>query len=148
MSTIFSADERARLNARLERLTPESRAEWGSFTATAMLCHLISALEGPLGPEPAVLPKGGIARNPLKWLIIHLLPWPKGKAESPPELLTRAPGSWTADTTRFRQLLEQVGTRDPAAHWPASPAFGPLTGRTWGVLLGKHIDHHFRQFGV
>ena len=26
--------------------------------------------------------------------------------------------------------------------------FGPLTGKQWGETQYKHLDHHFRQFGV
>ena len=31
---------------------------------------------------------------------------------------------------------------------PIHPFFGKLTNDQWGVLLYKHLDHHFRQFGV
>jgi hypothetical protein len=26
--------------------------------------------------------------------------------------------------------------------------FGKLSGREWGELMYKHIDHHLQQFGV
>jgi hypothetical protein len=26
--------------------------------------------------------------------------------------------------------------------------FGPMTPTEWGRLMYKHVDHHFRQFGV
>lgn len=28
------------------------------------------------------------------------------------------------------------------------PFFGKMTGEDWGHLMYKHLDHHFRQFGV
>jgi hypothetical protein len=32
--------------------------------------------------------------------------------------------------------------------WPEHPAFGRMSRRVWGVLGYRHLDHHFRQFGV
>ncbi|MGH9801334.1 MAG: DUF1569 domain-containing protein, partial [Blastocatellia bacterium] len=31
---------------------------------------------------------------------------------------------------------------------PEHPAFGKLSTKDWGALTYKHMDHHFRQFGV
>ena len=31
---------------------------------------------------------------------------------------------------------------------PEHPAFGVLSHKAYGVLIARHTDHHFRQFGV
>lgn len=31
---------------------------------------------------------------------------------------------------------------------PEHPAFGPLSGKAWGFLVSRHIEHHLRQFGA
>jgi hypothetical protein len=31
---------------------------------------------------------------------------------------------------------------------PEHPAFGRLSGRAWGALVYRHMDHHLRQFGL
>jgi len=31
---------------------------------------------------------------------------------------------------------------------PQRVFFGPMMSSEWGRLMFKHIDHHFRQFGV
>jgi hypothetical protein len=28
------------------------------------------------------------------------------------------------------------------------PVFGTLSGKAWGALGWRHLDHHLRQFGV
>lgn len=42
---------------------------------------------------------------------------------------------------------ERSAARGPHAQWPATPTFGPISGRSWGALLRTHLDHHLRQFG-
>src|SRR5206468_6853230 len=72
----------------------------------------------------------------------------KGKGRSPPEFLATRPTTWQADVTRLRDLIRRFGDRGPAAAWPPSRVFGRISGRSWGVLEHKHLDHHLRQFGV
>jgi len=76
------------------------------------------------------------------------VPWPKGKGKSPPEFLATRPTTWQADDSRLRDLIARFSDRGPAAKWPASRVFGHISGRSWGVMLYKHLDHHLRQFGV
>jgi hypothetical protein len=148
MRSIFNAHERRRLHQRLDRLTPDTPARWGRMTAPRMVCHLIDAIESSDAPSPAVAATGLLTRVPFKQLVIYVLPWPKGKLQSPPELLVTQPSDWAADLARLRAALERVGARGPGGTWPASDVFGALSGRDWGALLRTHINHHLRQFGV
>ena len=148
MRSIFNAHERRRLHQRFDHLTPDTPARWGRMNAHRMVCHLIDAIESSDAPSPAVAATGLLTRAPFKQLVIYLLPWPKGKLQSPPELLVTQPSAWTADLARLHASLERVGARGPAGAWPASDVFGPLTGRDWGALLRTHMNHHLRQFGL
>jgi hypothetical protein len=118
------------------------------MTAPEMVAHLIAALRAALGDLPIGPPRGPWSRPPLNWLVIYVLPWPKGKTQSPPELLNARPTTWAADGQTLRSLLLQCGERGPRGAWPLSAAFGRLSGRAWGVMMRKHLDHHLRQFGV
>jgi hypothetical protein len=147
MQTIWNADSRRELQERLARLTPDAKRKWGSMTAPQAVAHLTDAARLALGElpcKPANLP---IRYPPLKQLIIYWLPFPKG-APTAPELLGRAPASWSAEVAELSAMLDRVG-REPADRvWPDHPAFGRLTRRAWGVLVYRHTDHHLRQFGV
>jgi hypothetical protein len=81
-------------------------------------------------------------------LAIHLLPWPKGKAEAPRRLLDVERRSWEEDRDSLLDSLAEAGDRGAAAEWPLNVAFGRISGKDWGVLQHKHLDHHLRQFGV
>jgi hypothetical protein len=148
MRTIFDPQERDALLRRIDALAPDRPASWGRMDAPRMVGHLTCALQAGLG-ELAVGPaQGPLSHPPLNWLAIYVLPWPPGKADSPPEFLGRAASTWTADVSLLRSLLERSGARGPGAPWPPSRVFGRISGQAWGVLHRKHLDHHLRQFGV
>jgi hypothetical protein len=148
MRTIFSSAERARLFSRIDQLTPDTPRRWGRMTVRQMVCHLTDAVESAFRPSPPERASGPLTWAPLKWLVINVLPWPKGKLESPPDLLLTQPTSWESDVRRLKHGLERVAARDPEAEWPSSDVFGELTGREWGSLLRTHLNHHLKQFGV
>jgi len=83
----------------------------------------------------------------VKWIALYVLPFPRG-APTAPGLLGRVPDAWDADLSRLRERI--AAAREPAPDEPLGehPLFGRMSPRDWGVLLYKHCDHHFRQFGV
>ena len=85
---------------------------------------------------------------PVRYLMLHVLPWPKGKAEGPPETFTTAPDSWENDRVALLELIERYANA-PADAFPTTNAvFGRMTGEDWDALNYRHLDHHLTQFGV
>lgn len=148
MRSIFDERERHRLLRRLGNLRPDTPARWGQMNAHRMVCHLHDAIESGFAESPASRASGPLSWFPLNWLVIHVLPWPKGKLQSPPDLLQTTPGRWNEDMAALCASLERAVAKGPHADWPASDVFGPLSGADWGALLRTHIDHHLRQFGL
>lgn len=147
MKSMWQESARQELQDRLANLTPERRAQWGQFTAPRMVAHITQSLKSSLG-ELAVQPKHTPLRYaPLKQLVIYWLPFPKN-VPTVPELLARQPGDWSSDVAEVRALMDRFVTRNPKDAWPSHAAFGKMTGKQWGVLMYRHTDHHFRQFGV
>lgn len=118
------------------------------MTVHQMICHLRDALESGFSDSHPTPATGALTRFPLKWLVIYVLPWPKGKLQSPPDLLVTKPTDWEADIAALRSALERFAAKSPDAEWPASDVFGQLTGKDWGALLRTHMNHHLTQFGV
>jgi hypothetical protein len=148
MGTLFHNADRATILRRVDALAPNRNPLWGRFTAPEMVCHVSAGLRQGLGEIEAGSPSGPLRYTPINWLAIHVLPWPKGKAKSPPGLLTTKPTTWDNDVSNLRRLIEDFGARGPNAAWPASAAFGAISGRSWGVLQYRHLDHHLHQFNV
>ena len=148
MPSLFNPVARDAILDRIGRLAPDRKPLWGRFTVPEMVCHVSCALRQGLRELETGPPTGPLAHPPLNWLLIHVVPWPKGKGKSPPEFLATRPTTWNADVSRLRDLIQRFADRGPTAAWPPSRVFGRISGRSWGVLEHKHLDHHHRQFGV
>ena len=147
MRTMWDGSARRELQDRLTRLTPTAERRWGSMTAPQMITHLVDAMHMAHG-DIVIPPRKMILRyTPLKELILYVLPFPKG-APTAPELISRAPADWSAECALLSTMLGRFGERDRRGKWPEHPAFGKMSGSQWGVLVYRHTDHHFRQFGV
>jgi len=148
MPSLFDPETRASILERISRLRAGGKPLWGRFTAPEMVCHMSADLRQALGELDAGPPSGPLTRFPVNWVVIHLIPWPKGKGKSPPEFLAMRPTTWEADVSGLRDLVERFASRGPRAAWPQSKVFGRISGPSWGVMEHKHLDHHLRQFGV
>jgi len=147
MKSIWNAADQRELQDRVRRLRPEETARWGRFTAPQVVTHLCDSLRMASSELPVKSKHLPIRYPPLKQLIIYLLPFPKG-APTAPELLVRAPGDFAAECEELNRRLDDVVRGGPAGLAREHPAFGTMTGRSWGVLIYRHMDHHLKQFGV
>jgi hypothetical protein len=147
MKSMWQETARRSIQERLTRLTVDHQPKWGRLTAPKMVAHLTQSFKSAIG-ELAVAPRNlPVRHSPLKELIIYWLPFPKN-VPTAPEMLAREPGDWQADVRELADLFERFASRNQADAWPDHAAFGHLTGAQWGVLMYRHTDHHFRQFGV
>jgi hypothetical protein len=147
MKSLYREGPRRELRERLARLTPDSRPVWGKFDAPKMVVHCADAIQMALGRIPTTPKNLPIRRSPLKQLLVYWLPWPKG-VPTAPELLERTPADWPAEVARLLELMEEAGSQPRGFRWAVHPAFGRMSHRAWGVLGYRHLDHHFRQFGI
>ena len=87
--TIFAAADLNALLERLNRLTPDAKALWGKMTAPQMICHVSDSIRVCVGELPAEFKRTPLANPVVRWLMAYVVPFPKGKAETAPEMLTR-----------------------------------------------------------
>jgi len=147
MKSIWDESARRELQRRFEALTPGARPAWGQMSAPKMITHVADSLRMALGELPCAPKKSPLRYTPIKQLVIYVMPWPKS-VPTAPELLSRAPTTWTADVGELMALIERVGSIGPGGAFADHPAFGRLSGRTWGALMHRHLAHHLTQFGV
>jgi hypothetical protein len=73
-------------------------------------------------------------------------------SEGPPDLAGIAPALRRRGPRRgekgFDAMIAKLGGIKPGDPFPDHPAFGVLSHRAYGVLLAKHTEHHFQQFGL
>jgi hypothetical protein len=148
VGSILNAGDRAEISGRLRSLSASSTARWGRMNVTGMLQHLRLSAGMAVGElTVASGNKRAFQVFPLKHLILHVLPFPKG-APTAPELLPGAAASFEDERTAVLALLERIGAGPREGQGPAHPLFGPLSWRQWGAATYKHVDHHLKQFGA
>ena len=148
MSTFWDRSTREAMCRRIERLTPDARAQWGKFTPAQMVAHLNDAMRMATGELPVAPRKLPIRYFPLKQLILYVLPFPKS-APTAPELLARCDAAdLEVEQAAFARIAETTASKSSSDRWPDHPAFGPMSHKAWGKLVFKHTDHHLKQFGL
>jgi hypothetical protein len=148
MKSLWNSVDRQQILDRVSVLDPSHQRRWGKFTCEQMICHLADALRMTTGELKIPLRHTPLAWFPIKQLVIYTLPFPKG-APTAPELLQPKSGEFDSKVADLREMIGRFSQlQGKMSEWPAHPAFGAMTERSWGVLAYRHIDHHLRQFGA
>jgi hypothetical protein len=148
MRTLNNAVDRAGIIRRLKTVAPDAKGRFGTLTAPRMITHLIDSSRMSMG-EVEGLRTGMpvLSWPPFKQLLLYVLPIPKAKAKTAPQLLATSPTDMAKDVDRLCGLVERFAKPDTTVG-ATHPAFGTMTRESWGILAYKHIDHHLRQFGA
>jgi hypothetical protein len=146
MSIIHDSGARQALLRRLDDLQPDSPRQWGRMRVDQMLSHVNSALRMTLGDLEPTRVRVPVPTPVFRWFLLNMR-WPKG-APTSPELRAQGRYEIEAERAQLRRLIQQVAERPLDASWPAHPTAGRMSGRHWSRLAHKHLDHHFRQFGI
>lgn len=149
MKSLFQSDDRDALLARLEALQPEATRQWGKMDPAQMLCHCAIALETATGDRPmkqAFL--GKILMPFLRSTILGEKPFSRN-GPTDPSFVVSDQRDFANERTRLTTLIAKFVQRgEDAAAKETHAFFGKLSGKEWGELMHKHIDHHLRQFGM
>lgn len=151
MFAVLSRPMQATLATRAAKLTAETPPQWGQMTVTAMLDHLTDALRRTMRADPGLERVGQWYHRGLgKILGLYVVPWPRGVKAPPGLTVTAMAADFTVAQTNFLAILAEYV--DYLDHTPTAstmhPYFGRLSHNQLRRFHWKHIDHHFRQFGV
>ena len=147
MPTLFNPADRSRIETRIQALTPAAERQWGTMSLPKALGHMGDQLLLALG-ELEVKPVSSVLSwAPLRYLVVNVMPIPRNVKTAPELLMTDF-----QDLSEARQelltLIQRFVDHGIEGAWAPHPLFGPLSGKDWGTLAAKHLDHHLRQFGV
>lgn len=147
MKTFFDRGTRAELLGRLEALDPGAAARWGTMDPAQMLAHCTAGFRMATG-ELRVR-RGFIAL--FGWMLKSLAYDDRRFRTGAPtarELKIADPRAFAVEKAHFLEEFNRLGAGPAALGDRIHPFFGSLTAEQWGKLVYKHLDHHFRQFGV
>jgi len=135
---------------RLQLLQPDTPPRWGKMNATEMLLHCNSIHERLLTPATDSGKKTSFKQHIIRWVVLYIMPnYPKN-AQAPKPLQVSGKIEVTEfenQKEKFVQLLNRFASNNQQiSHY--HPYFGKLSTKEWGLTSWKHLDHHFRQFGL
>ncbi|MGL4596870.1 MAG: DUF1569 domain-containing protein [Bacteroidia bacterium] len=149
MESLFDAQKRGELLARINQLTPEHKAAWGKMNGPQMLAHCAMAFDtafGTISGKQIFLGKlfGKMAKKKLT------APEPFGKnSPTSPKLIAVDANDFEKEKQRLIQQVTKFGEGGPALVTDNLHMFyGKMTKQEWDLLMYKHTEHHLRQFGV
>jgi len=149
MKSLFETGPYDEIIERSERLNPQSPALWGKMNVAQMLAHCKEPLKVPL--DKIVLKKPNAVMKFLfsffKQTLYNDKPWRKGLPTSKEFIITDV-RDFQNEKKELLNLIHEFHAGKNKTEWPPHPFCGQFTSEQWGKMQYKHLDHHYRQFGV
>ncbi|UZO80973.1 DUF1569 domain-containing protein [Aquimarina sp. ERC-38] len=147
METLFDTTTKDTIQNRLANLHSGSQAKWGKMSVGQMLFHCQLPLEIATSDKHSKLKPNFIARLLFKKSLYNDRLWPKNLPTAPSLKVTSEKDFKTESTKLAEKIADFYSMKDQDSFKP-HPVFGKFTPEQWGKMQYKHLDHHFRQFGV
>jgi hypothetical protein len=131
---------------RINKLTPQSPAQWGKMNVGQMLAHLQVPIRLCLGKEKMPRMFIGYIFGPFaRKQFYGDKPTRKG-LPTDPHFRMKDDMDFEKEKQKLLQLIGEFS--EPAIINQVHTFFGKLSKEQWGKGTWKHIDHHLQQFGV
>lgn len=148
--TIFDTTTTQLHLQRLDKLTQATSPIWGKMNAAQMLAHLNIAYSSA---DITSAPKNGLMtklmmRLFVKGIVVGDKPYAKNSRTAPNFIITTEQDFEKEKSILIHNIKDIEAKGLTYFEGRENPAFGKLTGKEWSNLFGKHIEHHFEQFGI
>jgi hypothetical protein len=149
MQSLFEPAARENVHTRLGKVRPDSQKQWGKMSPAQMLAHCANALEVAAGDRPRKQALIGKILAPfVRKKVLGEEPFSRN-SPTDPTFVIRDERDFDAEKSRLVAVIDRFCDRGPDHAGRQTHSFlGRLSGEEWGVMMYKHLDHHFRQFGV
>jgi hypothetical protein len=150
MKSLFDQAAKNEIIERINRLKPDSKAEWGKMNASQVLAHLSQSILTSSGELKLKRKFIGVLLGGLfkKLVIGNDKPFRKSSPTDKSFIIT-GERNFEQEKTKLISLLEKFSKAGPGEiTTEPHPFFGKMTPAEWDTLMMKHLDHHLRQFGV
>jgi len=147
----FSEHIISEFTKRLDKLGPDTKAQWGSMSVTQMLTHMNDAFRLSLGMKEAKDKSNFFWNKILFPVVIYGLGFFPKNSDAPIEINQKIEGSKPRDFYTelefLKKMIDVFNEREEEKLKP-HPLFGKLDKKQWRDLLVIHFNHHLKQFGV
>jgi hypothetical protein len=147
MKTFFDPAAQQELLLRLDKLTPDAKPIWGRMNSAQMLTHCTRGMKVPLGELSLQRSWLRFVGRIFKKSLLGDRPFSRNSPTAP-EFVVRDERSFGVEKAEFLSTFRKLAAGQHAVRVFEHGFFGPMSTDDWGLLMYKHTDHHFRQFGV
>ncbi len=149
MNSIYDAATVKELASRIDSLKPDSHRQWGKMDVAQMLAHCSVPMEIALGERPGMRTlMGRLFGRFAKTMVTGKEPF-KQSLPTNPDFIVADPRDFSVEKQRLKNVLHRFSAAGAEKmENRRHPFFGKLTSEEWSTLMGKHLDHHLRQFGA
>lgn len=149
-NNIFEQETVTEVINRIDKLTPQTKSNWGKMSVDQMLAHCNVSYEmvyENIHPKPNSFLKF-ILKNLIKNKVVSNKPYQKN-GKTAPQFLMKESKNFELEKKRLVDYInrtQELGEQ----HFDGkeSHSFGKLSKEEWNNMLYKHLDHHLSQFGV
>ena len=149
MNSIFEKFSNEAMIARINKLTPESKAIWGKMNAAQMCKHCTLASDVAFGKMDLKINFAiRLLGKMLKKKVFYGGEMKKNSPTAKEFIVTDSVELETAKTELINNISRFATKGKSAIKTMIHPFWGKMTYEDWDALLWKHTDHHLQQFGV
>ena len=150
MQTLFDQKAHQEILMRLDNLTENSKPIWGKMDVGQMVKHcqlplLVATGKMELSEDIGILKK--MVLKLYKPIMYNDKPWPEN-IRTPKDFRVVDKQNFSIEKDQLKVTINEFHNKALNMHWPKHPFFGHFETDQWGKMQYKHLDHHFRQFGV
>ncbi len=147
---LLQSEVKEEIISRINKLSVQSKNEWGKMNVNQMLYHTAAGLKIAYGEIKTASKGNWLTKQMMRFFILKTdMPTPKEKAETFAEINTVTLGINPADFTAERNTLIDLVKNFPKKELhPTSSLLGKMSKENWARLHYTHLDHHLKQFGV
>ncbi len=148
--SVFEEKTNQEMLKRLDNLRVDSQPDWGKMNSAQMLRHCNVAYELADGRKTSkVSPfKRSILRMLLKPIVTSDKPYKKN-SRTAPVFLVSDKQDFEKEKKALQENIKKVQEQGED-HFEGKPSisFGKMTAKEWSTQFQKHLEHHFKQFGI
>lgn len=147
MNSIYDKADNEAIIARINLLSPDSKAQWGKMTVDQMCKHCNATIQVAFGKQD--LKMNFLMRFLGKMLKNKAFNTDFGKnSPTAKEFIFNDSYDFELSRKEFAESFSQFAQGTQVIKAMNHPFWEKMTYEDWNKLMWRHTDHHLRQFGV
>lgn len=148
--TFLNSETKDLFFERIDAIEGDTAPRWGKMDAIHMFAHLLHSVRASLEEIPDAYHGSFFLKYVMRFLAFHTaLPWPKG-LETAPGYVVEPEGDFGSVKEDLKSAIARFvrASGETPERRTLHPRFVMQALGYWPRLHGRHMEHHFQQFGV